>query len=271
MTQNYDISKKFQLNENYFWNNSQLKPTILMTGASRGIGLSLKKIFEKNFFKVVSLERNSGFNLSKPLSKNQKETIVQMLCFSEGKENSQENLFLAEKPAQNNFWGFIHCAGAIDQSEKNTQNLFQINTFSFIEIFSAIEELALNSKFTPRIMSLSSGAAISSYVGWENYCASKAALLSYSQCLSKKYTHSKMFHLSIAPGTVLTDMMKTVLALPEKSFPNVNKFKELNETGKLITPEIVAEKIFQILQNENICSQIHGIYSDLRKPPLNLF
>jgi short-subunit dehydrogenase len=236
-----------------------MKTCVLLTGGSRGIGLKLKEQFESHEVEVLLLGRKEGFDLSCSLTEEQKQFL----------RNKLRPWFFDE---QCRFLGFVHCAGVVDQSVKNIQELFQVNVFSFVEIYSVVNEflrLGHETVFVPRILSLSSGAALSSYVGWEGYCASKAALLSYSNCLAKKYSSASQLHLSIAPGTVYTDMMKQVLSQKVSSFPQVEKFQELEKAGKLEDANVVAKKLYSVFMNDQLCEKIQGNYADLRKEPLS--
>jgi benzil reductase ((S)-benzoin forming) len=235
-----------------------MKNCVLMTGSTRGIGQKLKEEFEKSGTHVVSLTRANGFDLSAAISEAQKQNLRDLL----------RPWFFEENHA---FLGFLHCAGVMDQSAKNIQEVFQVNVFSFVEIYNVLNEffhLSAERSFVPRILSLSSGAALTPYSGWEGYCSSKAALLSYSKCLAQKYSPTAQLHLSIAPGTVYTDMMKEVLAQKPKNFPQVEKFLELEKSGRLEDPSTVAQKLFRIFFNTELCEKINGVYSDLRKEPL---
>jgi benzil reductase ((S)-benzoin forming) len=234
-----------------------MKKFIVQTGSSRGIGAALKKVFLENEIELVELSRSLGFDLSKPLSLELKEKI---------KLNLQNYTNIHA-----DFLGFVHCAGVVDSQASTLQEVFQTNFFSFVEIFEVLEkhfESNINQHFVPRVLSLSSGAAINSYVGWEGYCSSKAALLAYSKCLAAKHGQNQWLHLSIAPGTVQTDMMNTVLAQNETEFPSVKKFQELRNEGKLASAESVAANLFRVFQNTELCTSLHGVYSDLRRSPI---
>ncbi|NBW82620.1 SDR family NAD(P)-dependent oxidoreductase [bacterium] len=115
-------------------------------------------------------------------------------------------------------------------------------------------------------MHISSGAAVKPYVGWGAYCSSKAAILMDFKCLASQIGVSELLVLSVAPGTVMTDMMKQVLASHPQDFPAIGKFKELEKTGGLVPPDLAGGKIVSWLieQPSANLAQWHGQLYDVR-------
>ena len=60
------------------------------------------------------------------------------------------------------------------------------------------------------IINLSSGAAYSALEGWSHYCASKAAAKRLTECAHKEYADKGIRVIGLSPGTVSTDMMRTI-------------------------------------------------------------
>lgn len=62
------------------------------------------------------------------------------------------------------------------------------------------------------ILNLSSGAATSPLEGWSAYCATKAAVLMLTRCLDREYRGRGIRAVGLSPGTVATDMQRTIKA-----------------------------------------------------------
>ncbi|MCI5072589.1 SDR family oxidoreductase [bacterium] len=60
------------------------------------------------------------------------------------------------------------------------------------------------------VINISSGAARSALEGWSHYCSSKAAVFSLTQCAHKEYAKQGLRVIGLSPGTVATDMQKTI-------------------------------------------------------------
>ncbi len=89
---------------------------------------------------------------------------------------------------------------------------------------------------TGTIINISSGAATKPLEGWSHYCASKAALLSLTQCLDLEYRDRGIRVIGLSPGTVATDMQTAIRA------SGINPVSQLDWSAH-ISPEAVARAI----------------------------
>ena len=64
----------------------------------------------------------------------------------------------------------------------------------------------------PRVLNVSSGAAVNSYEGWGPYCITKAGLNMMYRCLSVELSHIGILVGSVRPGVVDTPMQDSVRA-----------------------------------------------------------
>lgn len=60
------------------------------------------------------------------------------------------------------------------------------------------------------VINLSSGAATGALAGWSHYCSSKAAVLSLTRCAHKEYGDQGIRVVGLSPGTVATDMQLAI-------------------------------------------------------------
>ncbi|HBS85383.1 MAG: hypothetical protein A2W91_16375 [Bacteroidetes bacterium GWF2_38_335] len=103
------------------------------------------------------------------------------------------------------------------------------------------------------ILNISSGAGRHPIESWSSYCASKSAIDMFSQVLSVEQTNgdpSRHFHIfSVAPGIVDTHMQDEIRKISADDFRNVSTFIGYKEKNMLTTPETVAEKLLELINN----------------------
>lgn len=101
----------------------------------------------------------------------------------------------------------------------------------------------------PRVLHVSSGAAVNAYEGWGPYCITKSGLNMMYRCLSMELSHDGILIGSVRPGVVDTPMQDTVRGYdgPPQHFPSAKKFHDLHQSGKLESPHTVAIYIHFLL------------------------
>jgi NAD(P)-dependent dehydrogenase (short-subunit alcohol dehydrogenase family) len=94
----------------------------------------------------------------------------------------------------------------------------------------------------PRVLHVSSGAAVNAYEGWGPYCITKAGLNMMYRCLSAELSQHGILVGSVRPGVVDTPMQDLVRGFdgPAEHFPAHDKFRELHKNKKLESPDTVA-------------------------------
>lgn len=249
-------------------------PWIIATGFSRGIGAALGQEL-KNQINILTLGRTSAlpkssafhidWDLAKPLDRNPHEALEEFL-------------------KTHRCLGFIHCAGVLgplgsapSSSDGNAhywQAFDEAMAINFRHGAELAEKcvpfllpLAESHPWQPFVMHLSSGAAVNPYEGWNAYCASKAAALMHYRCLAKRLrAEDDVVCLSLAPGRVMTDMMKDVLQAPAELFPDGEAFRLAAKKGEIQSPEKVALQLASLLLGDpKKLRELHGHLYDLRK------
>jgi len=99
---------------------------------------------------------------------------------------------------------------------------------------------------SPRILSVSSGAAKYAIAGLGNYCISKAAALMANQVLKQEMKIHGVMVNDYFPGVVDTGMQKTLRSSNNEIFPFSDDFKSLKTDGKLADPLHVAADIMSV-------------------------
>ena len=108
------------------------------------------------------------------------------------------------------------------------------------------------------IFNISSGAATRAVYGWAPYCSSKAGINLLTQTIALEMEETEYSVYSFSPGVVDTSMQKRIRSSSEEDFVELNRFIGLKEEGKLLKPSLVAEKIIELLENNDLKNG--GIY-----------
>lgn len=88
------------------------------------------------------------------------------------------------------------------------------------------------------LVNISSGAARTAYAGWGVYCAAKAAVERLTEVVALEEPALRC--LAVSPGVIDTDMQARIRRATAEEFPQVEKFRQLKADGAFNTPEHVA-------------------------------
>jgi len=212
--------------------------SLILTGASRGIGLAIAEFLLKESHCLFLVARTK-----EPLEKLKKEFPGQVEFLVGDLKDFQlgpKVIDLAIK-AFSKIDGLILNHGTLtpvkriaDSTPEEWRTVFDINFFSCIAFLTpAIPHLR---KTKGKVILTSSGAATGAYATWGSYGSSKAAMNHLTLTLSVE--EPDITAVAIRPGVVDTDMQADVrrnhLVMDET---DVKKFKGLHEEGKLLRPE----------------------------------
>ncbi|KAG0308799.1 hypothetical protein BGZ99_001058 [Dissophora globulifera] len=190
------------------------RPTLIITGASRGIGRSTTIIaIQKLGANVVGVARSkeSLEKLSQHIEGelNLKDRFKFVVGDVTAESTSQEAVALALKSWSGKLDGLVLNAGALEPIGKiatvpveEWKKVFDVNVYaSLITLQHALPALR---ESKGRIVILSSGASFIPIHGWSAYCASKAALKMFTDILALE--EPELTTMSIRPGVADTDM-----------------------------------------------------------------
>ncbi|KAF8872866.1 hypothetical protein BD779DRAFT_1452409 [Infundibulicybe gibba] len=217
------------------------KPVVIVTGASRGIGLAVTKhLLHKFNAKVVALARAQTPELLELASLD--------LLFIECDIANEPALTAAVEQAQSNFHhidGLILNAAALDPMCRIGDDTplsawkthFDVNFFSLVTALKATLPSLRKSDFDGRVIFVSSGSAVMGNPGLGPYNTSKAAMNGLCRTLAEE--EPNVFSIAIRPGMVDTDMHGTVRRVGNAHLTEVdyNNFVRVYTEGKLLQPE----------------------------------
>lgn len=201
------------------------KKTIVITGASSGLGECLYKSFSESF-KVI--------NISRTISPSEHNIITNLQNLSDLKQKLEMNKVKHDLCILNA--GTMGTIGsACDISEENFLDAFKINVLANKII---IDWSILNRcKF---FIGISSGAATKNYDGWLNYCVTKSAFR--SMLLQYQKDLPKLNFKLISPGILSTNMNKKIKALDVSIYPDMSKFHQIPAVDPQKASELIYKK-----------------------------
>lgn len=202
---------------------------IVITGASKGIGYELTKLFAKNENNtVIGIARSK--NLLKKLkdecdSFNSKNKFKPLVLDIEDHEKIKSNLknetgrYVGSVDILINNAGFLVNKPFAETQINDINKTININFISpSVIIQSLIPLLKLsNVKHVVNISSMGGYQGSAKFPGLSFYSASKAALASLTECLAEEYKNDQISFNCLALGAVNTEMLKT--AFPDYTAP----------------------------------------------------
>ncbi|TKY90250.1 hypothetical protein EX895_000248 [Sporisorium graminicola] len=225
------------------------KPVILLTGASRGLGLAILKLLLSGSSstaasfpacRVVTISRSLPSELSSLQSAHSSDLICVQGDVTSASVNADAVRAAVDKFGRLD--SVVFNAGVVSTeriaslSPESFAETLNINTVSLVTTLSAaLPELRKSSLGTA--VFVSSGAATGNTGGWAAYNASKAALNAIARTLANE--EDKVAAFAVRPGVVDTDM-QTLLRSSGKGAmkeQELERFLSLHKEGKLLRPE----------------------------------
>ena len=186
----------------------------LITGANRGIGLSILKKFSENGANVIACARSKNDKFEQlilDISKKFKNKITPVY-FDLSQENDVKQGIERINAISNKIEIIVNNAG-INQvslfqmtSIKKIKEIFDINFFSHLSLTQKLMKIMIKNK-SGSIINISSNAAKECDAGRVGYASSKAALIAFTKVLSKELGSFNIRVNAVAPGLINTDMM----------------------------------------------------------------
>ncbi len=189
------------------------KKIALITGANRGIGLSILECLSKNDFIVVGTSRSKeGVNIiNSTLDKAHAEGFGVILDVKNKGQIQEVNKEIKSK--YGNVSALINNAGVtkdnllIRMSEDEWNEVIDTNLTSVFRVTKEIVKDMMKDRYG-RIVNIGSIVGLSGNAGQTNYASTKAGILGFTKSLAKEVASRNITVNSISPGFIDTDMTK---------------------------------------------------------------
>ena len=179
---------------------------VLVTGASRGIGLEAAKHFSKEGYKVIGTSRGD-FNLGQLIGDDSAISVQLDLTSKE----SIKNLFADLKSKDLLPSVLVNNAGItkdqlfLRMKDEDWDDVIETNLNGLFRVTKAFIKPMVKNRFG-RVINISSVAGLMGNSGQVNYSASKSAMVGFSRSLAKELGSRNITSNVVAPGFIETDM-----------------------------------------------------------------
>ncbi len=223
------------------------KPTIIITGASRGLGAAAARIAAEWGANLV-LNARSGDEVA---------GVARRICDESGEAGGEAIAVPGDvsnwEECQQLVERAVERFGSVDALINNAGVIGPFATIAEVDIEAWRYNLSVNlvgpmmliqaalphlRKSGGRVVNVSSGAAISPVAGWSAYCASKAALNHLTRVLALE--EPAITAIALRPGIVDTEMQAQIRSDGDKgmSTSDHQRFLDYHEQGELQPPEM---------------------------------
>ena len=192
--------------------------TIIITGASRGIGAETARHMARLGANVVLSARDSDAidTIAKEIAAAGGSAVARTCDVSQWSDAAAmvdaAKAHFGQVDILINNAGVIDPIARLDESDPDAWGqVVDINLKGVYHGLRAVLPVMLDQR-DGTIINISSGAATGALEGWSHYCATKAAVLSLTRCADKEYRDHGIRVMGLSPGTVATQMQVQIKA-----------------------------------------------------------
>jgi len=214
--------------------------TAIITGASRGIGKGIAKVFALNGANVA-FTFSKSIELAKEFEKELISLGVKAVAYQSDAANYSDSIKLIEKINTDfdNIDILVNNAGItrdnllMRMQEEDFNQVIKVNLNSVFNMTKAVQKIMLKQR-SGSIINISSVVGVKGNAGQSNYAASKAGIIGFSKSIALELGSRNIRCNVIAPGFIETEMTEK---LDEKIIDNWRNSIPLKRGG---TPVDVA-------------------------------
>ena len=222
---------------------------VFVSGASRGIGQSILKLFSSKGFPVIGtatseegvnvidriLSESSGGGFGIQLDLSNKQSIEKLFDTLKEKEINPEIVVNNAGITRDNIF--------LRMKDTEWDEVIQVHLSSVFLLLKFFSKKMVKNK-SGRIINISSTSAAIGNKGQANYAAAKSGLEAFSRSLARELAPRNITVNCVAPGFIRTDMIKDM---------DENTLKFMSDQiplGRLGSPEDVADLIYFLSSEE---------------------
>jgi benzil reductase ((S)-benzoin forming) len=218
----------------------------IVTGVSRGLGASLAATLLERGFAVLGIGRTSHPRLA-----GERYRFARFdLADAGGVDEALGPAFSAlaqTRPAAVCLLNNAATAGPVGTlgklAAREVASAVAVNLASVVTLTNLFCRVFADPALPRRVINVSSGAAQTALTGESVYCAAKAGMEMLTRTLAAEQQAPRFRAITVRPGVIDTDMQVFARSQSPDVLPSVELFKGFYREGKLVPPDVVAEKI----------------------------
>ncbi|MEP2029612.1 MAG: SDR family oxidoreductase [Paracoccaceae bacterium] len=189
--------------------------TVIITGASRGIGAAAARVFAAAGANVALVARSKG-NIDEIAAEIGDKAIA--ISCDVSRYEAVEAAVAACVEAFGGLDVLINNAGVIEPishlADADPQEWGTVIDINLKGVFYGMRAAlpVMQAAGSGSILTISSGAAHNPIEAWSHYCASKAAAAMLTGCVDKEAADNGIRAIGLSPGTVATEMQREIKA-----------------------------------------------------------
>ncbi|MGU3538610.1 SDR family NAD(P)-dependent oxidoreductase [Methylobacterium sp. A54F] len=212
-------------------------PNVLVTGASRGLGLAIATRLAASGFDVIAVARNDSAGLAEARAAHG--SAPGSLHFRAADLADIEGLAPLVRGLRREFgplWGLVNNAGLgtegllATMQNPHIEALIRLNTLSPI-MLTKFAVRGMMADGAGRIVNISSIIAATGYSALSVYAATKASLVGFTKSLAREVGHLGITVNAVAPGFVDTDMTAGLDGASRERIVRRSALRRLPEAG----------------------------------------
>lgn len=240
----------------------------LITGASRGIGAGLARVFHRHGMKLALCSR-SGPDAGE-IPDDAERIHYRHVDVTDHEALSRFASEAEQRLGPIDLWvnnaGLLDPIGALREvSPDHVRTHFEVNLLGVFHGTRVFLERLHGAERTGTIVNISSGAAVRPIQGWGAYCAGKAAVDMLTRVTAQEERPHGIRAYALAPGVIETGMQELIRRQDETAFPDVERFREMHASGNLLDAESPAPAILRLAFGDALPDDV--VVLDVRDSP----
>jgi benzil reductase ((S)-benzoin forming) len=239
----------------------------IITGASRGMGLSLAEQLTANGNQLICISRQANTALQAKADQAKVSLMQWQLDLSDSIAAAEKlrAWFAMPQNSASNFSSatLINNAGVIanigplsDAEPSDLANALRVGLEAPMQLTAGFLKCTESWSVPKKVLNISSGLGRRALASQAAYCAAKAGMDHYTRSVALdealKVNGAKV--CSLAPGVIDTDMQIQLRGASDANFPDKAGFVAMKEKGQLSSPEQAASKLIAYLNRADFGS-----------------